>query len=720
MAIKTLFPKTPELYEINRVVGEDAGGSTLHTKADDIQAKTDNLPVNTTTRFDTVDTNVAAVKADTAANKVTLESGIYGLAAIKTEASAVRTDTEDIQAKVGTPAGVSVSADVAAVKAQTAAIEVDTQDLQTKVGTPAGVSVSADVAAVKVDTAANKVTLESGIYGLAAIKTQTGALETDTQDIQAKVGTPVGASVSADIATLQSSITNINNATRLSGGLPGLLELPEAGTTYYRAAIALFDGSGTPEAPDTDEFFFRVLDKAGAALTGVYFSTSTGTAIAAKVGGDFAGWYQMAYSVTGRGTAWVGIASSATKQGLTVEYGYKEATVTVIQPRPTQVVDYETTVATAAAVWDETKAAHITAGTFGKSVQDIESKVGTPVALGGTADLGSNLANLAGATFDTATDSSEAISNKVGAPAGASVSADIAAVKVDTAATKTVVESVTFGNAAIKTAVGGVQTTANTAVTDIGSLSTKVGTPAGVSVSADVAAIKAQTAAIEVDTTAIEVDTQDIQTKVGTPAGASLAADVAAVKTDTAANKVTLESGTFGLAAIKTQTGALETDTQDIQAKIGTVVNLNLGGATLGDNLEEIYNKVNAQVSHATTFMVTGTTGILNSGVTAAGTLEITLPSANVTIKQIKVTCSAVAIADYDFQIFEKTGNPATDLVYEAQELTETGANIGAGFEIVFRNNDTSPLAKVYVKFINQSATNSTFTVVLRGVRNAA
>lgn len=43
--------------------------------------------------------------------------------------------TGDSFARLGAPAGASVSADVAAVKAQTAAIEADTQDLQTQVGT---------------------------------------------------------------------------------------------------------------------------------------------------------------------------------------------------------------------------------------------------------------------------------------------------------------------------------------------------------------------------------------------------------------------------------------------------------------------------------------------------------------------------------------------------------------------------------------------------------
>lgn len=43
--------------------------------------------------------------------------------------------TGDTYARLGAPAGASVSADVAAVKSQTAAIEADTQDLQTQVGT---------------------------------------------------------------------------------------------------------------------------------------------------------------------------------------------------------------------------------------------------------------------------------------------------------------------------------------------------------------------------------------------------------------------------------------------------------------------------------------------------------------------------------------------------------------------------------------------------------
>ncbi len=64
------------------------------------------------------------------AGTTTLLSRIVGTLATGTH----EPQTGDSFARLGAPAGASVSADVAAVKTQTAAIEVDTQDLQTQVG----------------------------------------------------------------------------------------------------------------------------------------------------------------------------------------------------------------------------------------------------------------------------------------------------------------------------------------------------------------------------------------------------------------------------------------------------------------------------------------------------------------------------------------------------------------------------------------------------------
>lgn len=68
-------------------------------------------------------------------------------AQIGTDIDAILVDTADMQPKLGTPAGASISADIATVDGNVDAILVDTADMQPKLGTPA-VSVSADIAAV--------------------------------------------------------------------------------------------------------------------------------------------------------------------------------------------------------------------------------------------------------------------------------------------------------------------------------------------------------------------------------------------------------------------------------------------------------------------------------------------------------------------------------------------------------------------------------------------
>lgn len=127
--------------------------------------------------------------------------------------------TGDAFARLGAPAGASHAADVAAVKADTAAIKVQsdklvftvpnqvdvnvvdwkgaaaaamTGDAYARLGAPAGASVSADVAAIKADTGTI----------LTDVNTGAGAIYT-------RIGAPVGASISADIAAVQAKTVNL-------------------------------------------------------------------------------------------------------------------------------------------------------------------------------------------------------------------------------------------------------------------------------------------------------------------------------------------------------------------------------------------------------------------------------------------------------------------------------------------------------------------------------
>lgn len=193
---------------------------------------------------------------------------------------------------------------------------------------------------------------------------------------------------------------------------------------------------------------------------------------------------------------------------------------------------------------------------------------------------------------------------RLGAPAGASVSADVAAVKAETAlivadtnelqtddvpgliaTLDAVVDTVKAETAlivadtnelqaddvpgliaALDAVVDTVKAETVLILADTADMQPKLGTPAA-DVSADIAAVKAETALIvadtnelqtddvpgliatldavvdtvKADTAAILVDTADMQPKLGTPA-ADLAADVAAVKVDTAA--VLVDTGT--------------------------------------------------------------------------------------------------------------------------------------------------------------------------------
>jgi len=121
-------------------------------------------------------------------------------------------------AKLGTPA-VDLAADIAAVKSDSAAILTDTADMQPKLGTPA-TDLAADIAAVKSDSAAILVdtadmqpklgTPAANIAAdIAAVKTDTGAILTDTADMQPKLGTPAGTDISADIAAVKAETASI-------------------------------------------------------------------------------------------------------------------------------------------------------------------------------------------------------------------------------------------------------------------------------------------------------------------------------------------------------------------------------------------------------------------------------------------------------------------------------------------------------------------------------
>jgi hypothetical protein len=107
-------------------------GTTLDGKIDTIDTNVDAVLVDTGTTLDAalavVDANVDAILVDTG---TTLDAALAVVDAnvdailvdtgttLQAELDGIQADTEDLQTKIGTPAGVSVSADIAAIEAQT-------------------------------------------------------------------------------------------------------------------------------------------------------------------------------------------------------------------------------------------------------------------------------------------------------------------------------------------------------------------------------------------------------------------------------------------------------------------------------------------------------------------------------------------------------------------------------------------------------------------------
>ena len=132
---------------------------------------------------------------------------------------------------------------------------------------------------------------------------------------------------------------------------------------------------------------------------------------------------------------------------------------------------------------------------------------------------------------------------RLGAPAGASVSADIAIIDtvvdaIPTTAMRGTDNVVLAGptKAEMDTAHGLLATEAKQDIidTNVDQIETAVITnAAGTDIAADIIAVKAETASIQAETTPILVDTADMQPKLGAPAGADMSADIAAIEAQT-------------------------------------------------------------------------------------------------------------------------------------------------------------------------------------------
>lgn len=166
--------------------------------------------------------------------------------------------------------------------------------------------------------------------------------------------------------------------------------------------------------------------------------------------------------------------------------------------------------ALADAVWDEARSGHVAAGSFGEALQGVLSttRAGNLDNLDATITSRQSEANASARATNNQTehDTTQSLLTNVqstlGTPVGASLSADLVAIKGDTS-----------------------------------TIDTKIGTPV-TSVSGDIAAVDAKA-------TTINGKADTIISTLGTPVGASLSVDIAAIKGDTSAIKAKTDSLSF-------------------------------------------------------------------------------------------------------------------------------------------------------------------------------
>lgn len=306
--------------------------------------------------------------------------------------------TGDSFARLGAPAGASVSADVAAVKTDTAAILVDTgttlddlvDDLEARLGTPSNLGGGATVAANLSDIEAQTDDIGAAGAGLTALATQVSVntiddfVDTEVAAILAAVDTEVAA-ILDDTGTsgvlISSSSTNCRAP--LGCSATGTLSGTHSATTADL-------GTNAPGATSDMVGKTLVIPAKYFARAITAYNTGTGVATFASTGLTLAD-----------GDVWYLWETSP---------GSGDVNVTTVEG--TDATNYFATL-------DDT----------------VVGLIGTPSNLGGGATLAANAVDIEAQTDDIGaagaglTAADDAVMTRLGAPTGASISADIAGVE---------------------------------------------------------------------------------------------------------------------------------------------------------------------------------------------------------------------------------------------------------------------------------------------------
>lgn len=170
---------------------------------------------------------------------------VNGTAQTAKDLGASATQTGDSFARLGAPAGASVSADVAAIKSDTGAILTDVNTgagaIYTRIGAPSGASIAADIAAVNTKT----TNLPASPAAVGSAMTLTSGERSSIADALLDRDMSTGAdSGSTTVRTMRQALRFLRNKWAIAAGTLTVYKEDDA-TSSWTAAVTT-DGTAQP------------------------------------------------------------------------------------------------------------------------------------------------------------------------------------------------------------------------------------------------------------------------------------------------------------------------------------------------------------------------------------------------------------------------------------------------------------------------------------------
>jgi len=611
---------------------------------------------------------------------------------------------------------------VAAVKSDTSAIKTKTDNLPantaTILGTPV-TSVSADIAAL------NTIDL--------AIKTKTDNLPANTSTV---LGSPAGASISADIATAQTAISAIKTKTDNlpSNTVSQFTDIKGAGWTseslksisdkiFSIQNNTAFTASVVPEmvipASLNEDNIILINDYDG---LGHLQDPDLNISLTKVVAADGTLFNQNLFSANSRTTAATKITiATITAPSIAPTAGavYKDSAntqFTVIgMPNTTTLV----------ASWTGATAPVLGSGTLTKNSGTGDSTLTASVVDSSWVKmLRSNVGQYQLFYNVQSTDVEQNVAVRFAYFDSGTWKA------YDRSSSILSLQSVTTTAGAVWDQTTGSHATAGTfgaqdsdTNTKVGAIKTKtdnlpantssvLGTPS-VSISADIATAQTAITAIKAKTDNMPAN---LSTTLGSPAGASVSADISAIaaRTNNLPSNTSTVLGTPAGASVSADVAAVKSDTSAIKTKTDNMP------ANLASTLSTLQSSVSAIATLPEMVIAVGTSTACAQGATVILDLNAAagFNAQKAQLTDMLLTIASGASSDYTVTLCEKSDG--TKPLYTVSNIVPTDAS---QFDLgvrSFRNQDASPGNHAYVKITNNTDVgSSTFTVELRGQKMA-